>query len=96
MDEIKIYIFWYLVIFVLTLLLNAFICGLFKHRLTFKDYLDSFLFPVTYIYLLGVTISGLYNSVVERYKNTKKQLNAIKEQETLKKMKEQNGNSRIH
>lgn len=86
---LKDYILIYLACAVITLLLNAFICGLFKHRITFRDYLDSFLFPVTYIYLIGLTIAGICSSIYNRYKNTKSQIKNIKEKEALNKLKKE-------
>ena len=78
----------YVILFMITLLINAFISGIFKHRLTFRDYLDSFLFPVTYVYIIGLTVSGIFHSIRLRYINTKNQIKVIKEQEALNKLKE--------
>lgn len=88
-DNIIQFVIWYFIIFIATLFLNAFVAGLCKQRLTFRDYVDSFLFPVTYLYLIGVTVSGIYNSIKFRIKFTKSQLKNIKEKEALKKLNKQ-------
>jgi len=88
LNDVFFYALVYLCISVCTLLLNAIVCGLFRHRLTFRDYLDSFLFPVTFMYLLGVTIAGIYLIIKEKYLYTKSQIKNIKEKEALKKLRQ--------
>jgi hypothetical protein len=88
-DNLIQFVIWYFIIFIVTLFLNAFIAGLCKQRLTFRDYVDSLLFPVTYLYLIGVTISGIYHSIKFRLQYTKSQIKNIKEKEALKKLDKQ-------
>ena len=87
-------VYIYLGMFVFTLLLNAFISGLCKHRMTFRDYLDSFLFPVTYIYIIGLTVAGIGHSLHDRYVNTKAQIKLIKEKEALSKLEKESKNDK--